>query len=103
MTTGEKIRILRHKKGLTQEQLAAIVGCGKSYISHIENNRDVPFDWIDKIATVLDTTGPFLMNWAVDPDKKMFLFRHIDELKDEQFEQLLALFLKLRAENTNKS
>ena len=37
---GDKIRTLRRKRGLSQEQLGAMVGFGQSKISKIENG-----DW----------------------------------------------------------
>ena len=35
---GEKIKQYRKLKGLTQEELAEMVGCNPSHISNIENN-----------------------------------------------------------------
>lgn len=39
---GEKIKLKRLEKGLTQETLATRVGFTRSYISLIENNRKIP-------------------------------------------------------------
>ena len=38
MTTGKRIREIREKRGLTQEELALKCGTTKNYISRIENN-----------------------------------------------------------------
>lgn len=39
MTFGERIRQLRHAKGLTLRDLAPLVGVGFTYLSKIENGR----------------------------------------------------------------
>lgn len=99
LTTGEKVRILRQNKGWTQEQLALKIGRGKSFISHIENNRDKPVELIVDIAKALDTTPSFLMGWERDPEQKRYLNHYVDELTDEQFARLLIFFKNLIAEN----
>ncbi len=50
MTFGEKIRMLRKKKNMTQRELAIAVGVGYSYISKIENNR---LEYTPSIKTIL--------------------------------------------------
>ena len=99
LTTGEKVRILRQNKGWTQEQLALKIGRGKSFISHIENNRDKPVELIVDIAKALDTSPSFLMGWERDPEQKRYLNHYVDELTDEQFERHLVFFKNLIAEN----
>ena len=39
---GERIEAARKKKGLTQEELAEIVGVSQSMINHIEKGRKKP-------------------------------------------------------------
>lgn len=39
---AEIIKIKRIERGLTQEELARIVGISRSYYSDIENNRTIP-------------------------------------------------------------
>ncbi len=55
MTTGEKIKQLRLKKGLTQKQLGDICEMADSAIRRYENNRANPkIETIQKIAEALD-------------------------------------------------
>ena len=46
---GERLRRLRREQGMSQEELATIIGVYKSAVSHYENNKDSPSDKI-KIA-----------------------------------------------------
>lgn len=38
-TPGEQIKALRKRKGLTQRELAAIIGVNVSYMNQVENGR----------------------------------------------------------------
>jgi len=47
---GVLVQQARKKKGLTQEQLAALAGTNKSYISKLERNlKDIRFSTLQKI------------------------------------------------------
>lgn len=62
MSLGQRIRKLRMKKGMTQYDIAQILGMGRSNFGHIENNRVIPSsDDIDKIADILGTTTDYLL------------------------------------------
>jgi transcriptional regulator with XRE-family HTH domain len=51
---GEKVRQLRKKKGLTQEELAALSDLHPTYISGIERGkRNVSLENIQKLAKAL--------------------------------------------------
>jgi repressor LexA len=64
MAIGERIKNARIKKGLTQEELAGLLGYkSKSSVAHIENGRDIPRAMVVKLAQVLDTTPAHLMGW----------------------------------------
>lgn len=55
MTTGELIKELRNKKGLTQKQLQEMTGINEADIRKIENNRRNPRDaTLKKIADALE-------------------------------------------------
>lgn len=41
-TIGDRIRLLRKEKGLTDVQLAEQIECHKNSIAHWENNRCLP-------------------------------------------------------------
>ena len=65
MTTalGEKIRLLRKKKGYSLDKLAELTESSKSYIWELENkNPSRPSaDKLGKIANQLDTTIEYLL------------------------------------------
>ncbi len=73
------IRGFRKKKGLTQRQLAKIVGVSHSSIAMYETgDREAPVDVLAKIAIVLDTTVDELIE-----------FRKIhDEIGNELLEKI---------------
>lgn len=59
MRFGHRVRVLRKRCGLTQQQVAKRVGVSVSYISKVENERlqfgDYPSEkFIHKLATELD-------------------------------------------------
>ena len=65
MTFGEKVKLLRNKKGLTQEQLAERCGRGKSYICNIEKGtRNTTLDNIPALAEALEVS----IGELIDPD-----------------------------------
>ena len=65
MTIGQIIKELRIKKGITQDELATLVGYkGRSAVNKIElDERDIPRSMIVKFAQVLGTTPNVLMGW----------------------------------------
>ena len=52
MNFGDKLRKLRHDKGLTQPELSAAMGIEQSYLSKLENNRSLPSN--DVLQRILD-------------------------------------------------
>lgn len=54
-TFGDKLRYLRKKQMLTQEELAGMAGFNRSYYSDIENGkRNISFVGISKLAIALN-------------------------------------------------
>lgn len=67
MSIGDRVKELRIKKGLTQLELAEMLGYkSKSSVAHIENGRDIPRSMVVKLASVLDSTPAYLMGWESD-------------------------------------
>ncbi|NFO89286.1 helix-turn-helix transcriptional regulator [Clostridium botulinum] len=57
MNIGERIKHLRNKKGLTQEELASKCGLSKNGIWNYENNkRQITIETLNKILTALDVS-----------------------------------------------
>lgn len=66
MKFGEKVKALRKKAGLTQEQLAERCGRGKSYICNIEKGtRTTTLDNVPNLATALGVS----IGELIDPDE----------------------------------
>lgn len=60
---GETIKALRLEKGLTQPQLADLVGVSKGMISIWENNINEPkATYLKALASALDVTVDQLLN-----------------------------------------
>ena len=67
MTIGDRVKLLREKKGMTQLELAEKLGYkSKSSVAHIENGRDIPRAMVVTLADILDTTPAYLMGWEDD-------------------------------------
>jgi transcriptional regulator with XRE-family HTH domain len=61
-TTGETIRKIREKRGLTQDQLAERAKISKSFLSEVENgHRNISSENLLRIANVLGASLDYLM------------------------------------------
>lgn len=69
MTVADRIRQLRERLGMTQDELAERLGYnGKSSISKIETSgNDITLKKISRIAPALHTSEAYLMGWTDDP------------------------------------
>ena len=64
MTIGDRVKLLRQKKKMTQLELAEKLGYkSKSSVAHIENGRDIPRSMVVTLADILETTPAYLMGW----------------------------------------
>ena len=88
---GERLRVLRQAKGLTQKQLALQLGLSKSVVSSYENGFRYPsFDVLIKIASVFSTTTDYLL--GVGHDELL----DISGLSDEDKQMLVSLVNRLK-------
>lgn len=109
---AQKIKDLRKEKGLTLEQVAAVVGVGKSTVRKWETGMiaNMRRDKIAALAKALGTTPAYLMGWKED-DKKipldkveltdgeklmLELFRRIPEDRQSAALELLRAALKMQ-------
>ncbi len=71
MEMNEKIKTLRHQRGLTLEQVGDYVGVGKSTVRKWENGmiENMRRDKIAKLAAILGTTPDYLMGWNSNQDE----------------------------------
>ncbi len=64
VTLGQRLRELRKKKGMTQEEFAFECDLDKSYIASIEQgHRNVSIVNIEKIASALSMSVSEFTNW----------------------------------------
>lgn len=65
MTVGERIRQLRLKAEITQQELADYLGVSKQAVYKYENNivTNIPTDKVDAIASYLKVSPAYLMGW----------------------------------------
>ena len=64
-TAGDRIRELRDRRKMTQDQLATAADMSKSFLSDVENNnRNVSSQTLLRIATVLETSVDYLLSGA---------------------------------------
>lgn len=80
---GKRIRELRKRKGLKQEQLAEMVGLEPTSISNIENGYNYPsFQNLEKIAFVLDTNFVNIFKYEHHNEDKNLITKIINVLND---------------------
>lgn len=104
-----KIKQLRLEKGLTLEQVATIVGVGKSTVRKWETGMiaNMGRDKIALLAKALGTTPAYLMGWKEElknsPDESKLtegeemllqLFRQVPENKQQVVLEMIRLALK---------
>lgn len=94
MTVGQRIKLKREERGLSQLELAKKVGYEtKGAVSMVEaGKRELPIEKLCEIAKVLNVSPNWLLGWAEDPILiKTDLSLTIDELEDLNPEQLARI------------
>ena len=86
MTVADRIRQLRERLGMTQDELAERLGYnGKSSISKIETSgNDITLKKISRIAPALHTSEAYLMGWTDDPDPKAVTHLQVGDCEPEE-------------------
>lgn len=96
---AQRIKTLRQEKGLTLEQVADVVGVGKSTVRKWETGMiaNMRRDKIADLAKALGTTPAYLMGWGDEDTRKEI---SPSELKLTEGEKvLLDLFRQIPREN----
>ena len=110
---AKRIKALRQEKGLTLEQVADVVGVGKSTVRKWETGMiaNMRRDKIADLAKALGTTPAYLMGWKEDDKKEnspnertltegeelmLQLFRQIPEDKQAAALEMLRAALKMQ-------
>ncbi len=85
---GSRIKDIRNKKGITQEQLSESVGINPKYLSSIERGKENPtLNILLKLAQSLDVNLDEIFSSVQieDPEKRMrLILRLLDKADDEQ-------------------
>ncbi|WP_171641819.1 helix-turn-helix domain-containing protein [Paenibacillus phytorum] len=96
MKYGDRIALLREKRGLTQEELSTKIGISRAALSHYETNRREPdYETINKIANFFNVTVDYLLGrtdqpqTVLDHDVREFV-EHLD-LTDESILKKFSL------------
>ena len=111
---AQRIKTLRQEKGLTLEQVADVVGVGKSTVRKWETGMiaNMRRDKIADLAKALGTTPAYLMGWKEEETEKelspsepeltegellmLKLFRQIPKDRQAEALELLRVALKMQ-------
>lgn len=98
---GHRVREARKLAGLSQGQLAKILGLHRPSVSEIEaGNRNVTADELKKIAETCEVTVSWLMGDTADERENQLKLaaRELSKLKPDDFKRLMTLLASLRRE-----
>lgn len=112
MDMGERIKELRTKKGVTQEELGKVIGVTKATIMKYEKGmvENLKRSSIEKLANYLDVTPSYLMCLEnVEQKEKMNDFRfashngiNIDGLDENDIEEITRFVEFIRNKKKNE-
>ena len=102
MTKGERIKLLREKANMTQEELAKLLKTTKQTIYKYEQSvvTNIPSDRVERIAEVLNSTPAYIMGWESDkPETSKKIDAATDVLirmeTDKQYIELVLTLYKM--------
>ena len=106
LSFGEKLKALRQKRYVTQEQLAAYLekhGCGtstKSAISQYENNKRFPdLKSLVILAEYFNVTVDFLVNKISDVNENKLVYQYRE--LDDRHKHMVIAYSKALCDITN--
>jgi transcriptional regulator with XRE-family HTH domain len=76
---GNRLRALRHERGISAEQLARLTGLTTHHIYRLERGER-PQVWgitIARLAVALDTTTDYLLNLTADARRPTHILAHV--------------------------
>lgn len=97
---GVRLRTLRRERGLTQRQLAELVGLDFTYLSKLENAADIPGEKaVRRLAAALDANSDELLSlagklpselleWTANDPRAVRLLRKLPQMNAETREKL---------------
>ncbi len=84
---GTKIKQLRKTRGLTQENLAGLASCDVKTVRKAEQGKNLDYQTLGKIATVLGVHFPEVVDGRDDPDSEQLANFKLVESWIEAFNQ----------------
>ncbi|MFI8712170.1 helix-turn-helix domain-containing protein [Brevibacillus brevis] len=92
---GERIRLLRRERNLSQEQLGELAGLHTNYIGQVERGeKNVTIESLEKIAAGLRVSMDELFRY-IDPMKREDELAQIHKLLSSRSNQDKAMVLKM--------
>ena len=92
---GKKIKTVRCNRGLTQENLAELVGCNTSHISNIENNyTKLSLNVLLAIANALNVSIDYLLSSQLNSSSKILnqeIFNKLEKCDNMDKEKILKI------------
>ena len=90
MTTGEKIKVLRKKANMSQEQLANVLGLSRQAVSRWETENAIPeTNIVLKLSDIFHVTTDYLLKDSIDNPSEQ---RNVDsEPKTSKFNSNLMI------------
>jgi|LakWasMet21_HOW5_FD_contig_121_54360_length_3716_multi_4_in_0_out_0_2 transcriptional regulator with XRE-family HTH domain len=104
---GSRLREARNMAGLSQGQVAKIMGMHRPTISEIEaGNRRVAAEELTKFAEIYDVTVSWLLaetaeKLETDDPRLQLAARELSKLKPEDLDRLMRLLASMRSADTN--
>lgn len=97
MTKGERLKMLREKANMTQEDLAKRLNTTKQTIHKYEKNivTNIPSDRIEELAKVLDSTPEYILGWENTGDHVEQAIFEAKVLKDKELMDMVKLYMNL--------
>lgn len=105
MEMGDRIRELRLKNKLTQDELAEKLGLQKSAIAKYENGRveNIKRSMIQKMSLVFGVSPAYLMGWEEEKEESGIVYKSNDhKTVIEAIEELSADDIKIIMDMVNR-
>lgn len=93
MSIGKRIKLLRTKRGMSIDELAAKLGKNRTTIYRYENGdiENLPLDILNPLAEALDTTPAHLIGWS---QKEMISTKISDGENEAVYSSLNETYVK---------
>lgn len=96
MTIGDRIKTLRIRLGMSQEELGVKIGVKKQAIYKYETGIVVNLkrSTISNLATALNTSPAYLMGWVDDPSPDAILTQKEFVIQDDELSEKERIYVE---------